>query len=257
MGILKSLTFEPQFPRHHDDPKVIEVENLVYAYGKQEPVLQEISLTLNAGDRVGLMGATGSGKSTLLENLIGLKQPRKGKILINGIPIEPKTLPQVRRYIGFGFQDANDQLFMPTILEDITFGPRNYGVPLAVAIDRGRELLRDFGLEAYANRSAHELSGGQRRLAALAAILALDPKILILDEPTNGLDPAWRRHLAQVLLRLPVQVMLIASHELHWLGKVTKRALVLAGGRIQVDGEIQPLLQEEHTLNRLGLPVGW
>ncbi|MBW4558676.1 MAG: energy-coupling factor ABC transporter ATP-binding protein [Trichormus sp. ATA11-4-KO1] len=251
---MKFLTFDPQISPGNP---VVEVQNLVYAYTNQEPVLQELSFTLNVGDRVALMGATGSGKSTLLENLIGLKQPRSGKIFINGIPVAPKTLPQVRRYIGFGFQDANDQLFMPTILEDITFGPRNYGVPPTVAIDRARQLLADFGLEAYANRSAHELSGGQRRLAALAAILALEPTILILDEPTNGLDPSWRRHLAQVLLKLPVQVMLIASHELHWLGKVTQRALVLSGGRIQVDTDIQPLLQEKDTLDQLGLPVDW
>jgi cobalt/nickel transport system ATP-binding protein len=255
VGILKSLSSDPQLDTHH--PTVIEVENLVYAYNNQEPVLQDISFNLTAGDRVALMGATGSGKSTLLENLIGLKQPRAGKIIINGIPIEPKTLPQVRRYIGFGFQDANDQLFMPTILEDITFGPRNYGVSPALAIERARELLTDFGLEAYAHRSAHELSGGQRRLAALAAILALEPTILILDEPTTGLDPAWRRHLAQVLLKLPVQVMLIASHELHWLGKVTQRALVLSGGRIQIDSDMQSLLQQPETLNDLGLPIDW
>ena len=203
------------------------------------------------------MGATGSGKSTLLENLIGLKQPQTGEIWINGIKVTPKTLPQIRRHIGFAFQDANDQLFMPTILEDVTFGPRNYGVPPAEAIDRARQLLADFGLEAYAHRSAHELSGGQRRLAALAAILALDPAILILDEPTNGLDPAWRRHLAQVLLKLPVQVILIASHDLHWLGKVTQRALVLSGGQIQIDGDIQPLLQDGNTLEKLGLPIDW
>jgi cobalt/nickel transport system ATP-binding protein len=236
---------------------VIEVQNLVFAYPRQEPVLHNLSFTLNPGDRVALMGATGSGKSTLLENLIGLKQPLSGKIWVNGISLEPQTLPQVRRYIGFGFQDANDQLFMPTILEDITFGPRNYGVPPAIATDKARKLLADFGLEAYANRSAHELSGGQRRLAALAAILALDPTILILDEPTTGLDPAWRRHLAQVLLNLPVQVMLIASHELNWLGKVTQRALVLSGGRIQIDSDIQPLLQNGDTLNQLGLPIDW
>ncbi|MEA5515146.1 ABC transporter ATP-binding protein [Nodularia sp. UHCC 0506] len=260
---MKSLTFDPQISTDHPHPTVIEVQNLVYAYAHQEPVLQKLSFTLNAGDayngklRVGLMGATGSGKSTLLENLIGLKQPSSGRILINGIPLEPKTLPQVRRDIGFGFQDATDQLFMPTILEDITFGPRNYGVPPAVAIDRARELLTDFGLEAYANRSSHELSGGQRRLAALAAILALEPKILILDEPTTGLDPSWRQHLAQVLLKLPVQVMLIASHELNWLGKVTQRALVLSNGRIQIDTDIQALLQEKDSLNKLGLPVDW
>jgi cobalt/nickel transport system ATP-binding protein len=236
---------------------VVEVQNLVYAYSQQEPVLQEISFTLNRSDRVALMGATGSGKSTLLENLIGLKQPRTGKIWINGIPVEPTTLSQVRRQIGFSFQDANDQLFMPTILEDVTFGPRNYGVPPAIAIDRARQLLADFGLEAYANRSSHELSGGQRRLAALAAILSLEPTILILDEPTNGLDPSWRRHLAQVLLKLPVQVMLIASHDLNWLGRVTQRALVLSAGRIQIDGNIQSLLQDGDTLDQLGLPVDW
>ncbi|MBD2385630.1 energy-coupling factor ABC transporter ATP-binding protein [Cylindrospermum sp. FACHB-282] len=254
---MTSLTSNPQNSLSNPCTAVVEVRNLVYAYSQQEPVLKEISFTLNRGDRVALMGATGSGKSTLLETLIGLKQPRTGAIWINGIKVEPKTLPQIRRHIGFAFQDANDQLFMPTILEDVTFGPRNYGVPPAQAIDRARQLLADFGLEAYAHRSAHELSGGQRRLAALAAILALDPAILILDEPTNGLDPAWRRHLAQVLLKLPVQVILIASHDLHWLGRVTQRALVLSGGQIQVDSNIQPLLQDGNTLEKLGLPIDW
>ncbi|BAZ28064.1 ABC transporter-related protein [Cylindrospermum sp. NIES-4074] len=254
---MTSLTSNPQTSISQPHHAVVEVQNLVYAYSQQQPVLKDISFSLNAGDRVALMGATGSGKSTLLENLIGLKQPQTGKIFINGIPVQPKTLPQVRQQIGFAFQDANDQLFMPTILEDVTFGPRNYGVPPALAIDRARQLLADFGLEAYAHRSAHELSGGQRRLAALAAILALDPAILILDEPTNGLDPAWRRHLAQVLLKLPVQVILIASHDLHWLGRVTQRALVLSGGHIQIDSAIQPLLQEGKTLDQLGLPTDW
>ena len=254
---MTSLTSQHQTSSRNPHTGVIEVQNLVFAYPRQEPVLHNLSFTLNPGDRVALMGATGSGKSTLLENLIGLKQPQSGKIWVNGIPLEPQTLPQVRRYIGFAFQDANDQLFMPTILEDITFGPRNYGVPPATATDKARQLLADFGLEAYANRSAHELSGGQRRLVALAAILALEPTILILDEPTTGLDPAWRRHLAQVLLNLPVEVMLIASHELNWLGKVTQRALVLSNGRIQIDSDIQPLLQNGDTLNQLGLPIDW
>ena len=238
-------------------PSAVVVKDLVYAYSNQEPVLQDISFTLEVGDRIALMGPTGSGKSTLLETLIGLKQPQTGKIWINGIPVEPKTLPQVRRHIGFGFQDANDQLFMPTILEDVTFGPRNYGVAPAIAIDKARHLLANFGLEAYANRSAHELSGGQRRLAALAAILALEPAILILDEPTKGLDPSWRRHMAEVLFKLPVQVILIASHDLHWLGKVTQRALVLSGGRIAIDSDLHPLLQDADTLEVLGLPVDW
>ncbi|MEA5553900.1 ABC transporter ATP-binding protein [Anabaena cylindrica UHCC 0172] len=254
---MTSLTSHPQTSISHPHTAVVEVQSLVYAYSQQEPVLKEISFKLNSGDRVALMGATGSGKSTLLENLIGLKHPQSGTIFINGIPVEPKTLPQIRKQIGFTFQDANDQLFMPTILEDVTFGPRNYGVSPATAIDQALQLLADFGLEEYAHRSAHELSGGQRRLAALASILALEPAILILDEPTTGLDPSWRRHLAQVLLKLPVQVMLIASHDLHWLGRVTQRALVLSAGQIQIDSPIQPLLQDGKTLDQLGLPVDW
>jgi cobalt/nickel transport system ATP-binding protein len=254
---LTSLTSNPQISISGSHTGVVEVQNLMYAYSQQQPVLDNISFSLKIGDRVALMGATGSGKSTLLENLIGLKHPQSGKIWINGIPLLPNTLPQIRQQIGFSFQDANDQLFMPTILEDITFGPLNYGVSPIDAKEKAHQLLADFGLAAYAHRSAHELSGGQRRLAALAAILALDPAILILDEPTNGLDPAWRRHLAHVLLKLPVQVMLIASHDLNWLGKVTQRALVLSTGKIQIDRDIQPLLQDGKTLDRLGLPVDW
>lgn len=235
----------------------ILVENIAYSYSNGEPVLHDISFRLNAGQRVALMGPTGSGKSTLLENLIGLKQPSKGKIIINDILLEQKTLAEVRRYIGFAFQDANDQLFMPTILEDVTFGPLNYGVPAAEAKDIARQLLIEFGLEAYAKRSAHELSGGQRRLAALAGILALKPDILILDEPTNGLDPAWRRNLAQILLKLPVKVILVASHDLNWLSRVTERALVISNGRIHLDSDIHSLLNDSETLENLGLPVGW
>ena len=254
---MTSLTSNPQISLSQPHTAVVEVQNLVYAYSQQQPVLQEISFRLQTGDRVALMGATGSGKSTLLENLIGLKHPQSGKIWINGIPILPNTLPQIRQQIGFSFQDPNDQLFMPTILEDITFGPLNYGISPIAAKDKAHQLLADFRLESYAHRSAHELSGGQRRLAALAAILALNPDILILDEPTNGLDPAWRRHLAHVLLKLPVQVMLIASHDLNWLGRVTQRALVLSTGKIQIDSDIQTLLQDGKTLDKLGLPLDW
>lgn len=229
----------------------------MYAYTNKRMTLKDISFKLKTGDRVALMGATGSGKSTLLENLIGLKYPQSGTITINGIPVEPNTVGKIRKQIGFVFQDANDQLFMPTVLEDVTFGPLNYGVAPPLAKEKARQLLVDFGLEEYTHRSHHELSGGQRRLAAIASVLALDPEILILDEPTTGLDPAWRRHLAEVLLKLPIQVLLIASHDLNWLGKVTERALVLADGKIQIDRPIQALLADGKTLENLGLPVGW
>jgi cobalt/nickel transport system ATP-binding protein len=235
----------------------IEVQDLVFGYPQQKPVLQGISFALQPGERVALLGLTGAGKSTLLENLIGLKMPQAGEIRVQGKKLEETTVLQVRKQIGFCFQDANDQLFMPTILEDVMFGPCNYGVPLEVARDRALSLLAEFGLVEFANRSAHELSGGQRRLAALAAILALEPAILILDEPTNGLDPSWRRHLAKVLSLLPIEVILIASHDLNWIGKTTQRALILAEGQIQVDRQTQELLKDRSTLEYYNLPPDW
>jgi len=235
----------------------IEVQDLVFGYPDQKPVLRGISFTLQPGERVALLGLTGAGKSTLLENLIGLKMPQSGEIRVQGKKLEEATLSQARRQIGFCFQDANDQLFMPTILEDVTFGPRNYGVPPGVARDRALALLDEFGLVEFANRSAHELSGGQRRLAALAAILALEPAILILDEPTNGLDPSWRRHLAKVLSQLPIEVILIASHNLNWIGKTTQRALVLADGEIKIDRKTKDLLADKSTLEYYNLPPDW
>lgn len=233
------------------------VQDLCFAYPQQPPVLQGLSFRLEAGDRVALLGPTGSGKSTLLEHLIGLKQPTSGAVWIGGVRVEPRTLPVVRRRLGFCFQDANDQLFMPTILEDVMFGPLNYGAPIAQAKNQARELLARFELEEYAGRSAHELSGGQKRLAALAAVLALEPAILILDEPTTGLDPRWRRSLAQVLADLPSQAMIIASHDLHWIRKTTDRALVLYNGQIQEDRPTEQLLGDRALLESYDLPLDY
>lgn len=155
---MTSLTSNPQISLSQPHTAVVEVQNLAYAYSQQHPVLQEISFSLQTGDRVALMGATGSGKSTLLENLIGLKHPQSGKIWINGIPILPNTLPQIRQQIGFSFQDPNDQLFMPTILEDITFGPLNYGISPIAAKDKAHQLLADFGCGRVHSETTREPS---------------------------------------------------------------------------------------------------
>ncbi len=235
----------------------IAVQDLVFSYPHQNPILQNISFTLKSGETIALLGRTGTGKSTLMENLVGLKQPQSGKIWIQGLSLEPKNLFQVRRQIGFAFQEPNDQLFMPTILEDVIFGPCNYGISPEEAQEQAYQLLADFGLADVVNRPVYELSGGQKRLAALAAILALKPSILILDEPTNGLDPWWRRHLAEILPTLPVDVLLIASHDLNWVKRVTQRAMVLQQGKIYVDMPTEDLLQDSTLLENCGLPLDY
>jgi cobalt/nickel transport system ATP-binding protein len=235
----------------------VRVDTLTFRYGEQTPILQEISFTLKVGERIALLGRTGTGKSTLMENLVGLKQPNSGEIRILGTPLVADTLDQIRRQVGFCFQDPNDQLFMPTILEDVSFGPRNYGISSEIATEQAYQLLTDFGLADVVNRSVHELSGGQKRLAALASVLALEPTVLILDEPTNGLDPWWRRHLAQLLPQLPVQVLLIASHDLHWVSRVAERAMVLQDGKIKVDMPTEDLLRDQATLDACGLPLDY
>ncbi len=233
------------------------VQNLLFSYSNQSPILQDISFTLKVGERIALLGRTGTGKSTLMENLVGLKQPNSGEIRILGTRLEQTTLDQILRQVGFCFQDPNDQLFMPSILEDVSFGPRNYGVSSDIATEQAYQLLADFGLADVVDRSVHELSGGQKRLAALASVLALEPAVLILDEPTNGLDPWWRRHLAQLLPQLPVQVLLIASHDLHWVSRVAERAMVLQDGKIKVDMHTEELLRDQVTLDACGLPLDY
>ncbi len=236
---------------------IIIVQDLLFSYPQQEPILAKINFTIKSGERVALMGATGAGKSTLLENLIGLKLPRSGQIFIKGVTLESKNLSALRRQVGFAFQNPDDQLFMPTILEDVMFGARNYGMSVIDAKEKARSILSQLGLIEYENRSSHELSGGQKRLAAIASILVLEPSILILDEPTNGLDPAWRRKLAQVLSELPLEVILIASHDLNWLKKTTHRALILANKQIVVDRATEDLLQDKEMLDSYGLPPDW
>ncbi|MEB3342729.1 ABC transporter ATP-binding protein [Okeania sp.] len=235
----------------------IYVKDLLFQYAQNEPILDNLSLIIKPGERVALLGPTGTGKSTFMETLVGLKKPLSGEVWIQGILLQEKTLSEVRRQIGFCFQNPDDQLFMPTILEDITFGPLNYGLSPENATEIAENLLVRFGLEKYANRSVYELSGGQKKLAALAAVLALKPDILILDEPTNGLDPLWRRNLAEIILRLPVKIILIASHDLHWVSKVTERGLILQSGQIKVDNSMQNIIQDTSTLEYYGLPIDY
>lgn len=238
-----------------DTPLIIN--NLSFSYNPEKPILKNISFTINHGEKVGLLGPTGMGKSTLMENLIGLHLPQEGEILIHGLPVKKENLSVIRKMIGFTFQNPDDQLFMPNIFDDIMFGPNNYNLPAGLSINKTNSLLKKFGLESYSNCSAYQLSGGQKRLVALATILVLEPSILILDEPTNGLDPLWRRNLANIINLLPLDVLLISSHDLQWIGKVTQRCLILHDGKIKVDLPTHELLKNYSLLEYYGLPFDY
>jgi cobalt/nickel transport system ATP-binding protein len=196
------------------------------------PVLDGASLTLSVGDRLALVGANGAGKTTLLRAIVGLEPIVAGEVVAFGEPrrVEADFRP-VRQRVGFLLQDANDQLFCPTVLEDVAFGPLNLGFSPAQATERAGAVLDDLGLGQLASRLTHRLSGGEQRLVALAGVLAMDPDVLLLDEPTNALDEHHLARLIEILNDLPV-AMIVVSHDAHFLAEVTQRALLLEHGRL-------------------------
>ncbi len=211
---------------------MLTLERVGFAYPGQEPVLREISLSLRAGEKLGLVGDNGSGKTTLLHLIMGLLRPDEGRVILFGRPMLAEAdFAPLRGRIGLLFQDADDQLFCPTVLEDVAFGPLNQGKSREQAEKIARRTLERLGIGALAERVAHQLSGGEKKMAALAAVLAMEPAVLLLDEPTTGLDFHTRQRLLELLAGLDLAMLLI-SHEYDFLAEVTKQVLVLRDGHI-------------------------
>lgn len=231
---------------------LVSVRALGFSYPGGTPVLRGVSFDVRAGERVALLGANGAGKSTLLQQLNGLLLPAAGSVRIDGIEVREQTLRAVRARVGFVFQDADDQLFLPTVLEDVAFGPLNAGVARAQAHDASVRLLESLGIAAHADRAAHHLSGGEKRLAALATVLVSQPLLLVLDEPTGELDARARQRIVR-LLRERAETLLLATHDLEVARAVCERAVVLAAGDVAYDGPIEPLLRDAAHLELLGL----
>ncbi|MBK1730385.1 energy-coupling factor ABC transporter ATP-binding protein [Thiococcus pfennigii] len=196
-------------------------------------VLREADLEIAAGERLALVGANGSGKTTLLHLLVGLHPPSAGRVIAFGTDCrdEADFIP-VRRRVGLVFQDADDQLFCPTVLEDVAFGPLNLGLSVAEARAVAEETLATLGLAGLAGRVTHRLSGGEKRLVALATVLAMRPEVLLLDEPTTGLDEATERRLVEHLAGLP-QAMLFVSHDRALVARLATRVILLGEGRLR------------------------
>jgi len=209
---------------------LLEFKDVCFGYDGQ-PVLEGLSLILNSGDKTGLAGAMGSGKTTFLHLAVGLLKPQRGSIHAFGTERRNEAdFREVRRRVGLVFQHSDDQLFCPTVIEDVAFGPLNLGCTVDEARTTAADALKTVGLSGFENRITYRLSGGEKRLVALATVLAMNPEVLLLDEPQNGLDAAAYRRVRDLLIDLP-QSMIIVSHDQAFLEAVTARCLHLEDGR--------------------------
>ncbi|PXY28873.1 energy-coupling factor ABC transporter ATP-binding protein [Prauserella flavalba] len=234
------------------------VKDLEFSYPDGHRALAGIDLRVEPGERVAVLGPNGAGKTTLVLHLNGVLSATRGHVEVAGVPVRKRTLKEIRRRVGVVFQDPDDQLFMPTVAEDVAFGPRNFGVPEADVPARVHEALAAVGMAAHADRSPMHLSGGQRRRVALATVLACDPDILVLDEPSSNLEPVARRELAELLLGLG-RTMLMVSHDLPYALQLCPRSVLIDDGVVVADRATRDLLADRGLLaaHRLELPWGF
>ncbi|RJK97150.1 energy-coupling factor ABC transporter ATP-binding protein [Vallicoccus soli] len=238
----------------------LRVEGLAYAYPDGHQALFGVDLELAPGERVALLGPNGAGKTTLVLHLNGILTGGAGTVQVGGLRLDPRdraAVAEVRRRVGVVFQDPDDQLFMPTVRDDVAFGPANAGLRGAELDARVAEALAAVGMQGVQDRPPHHLSFGQRRRVAVATVLAMRPQVLVLDEPSSNLDPASRRELAEVLLGLDVTVLMV-THDLPYALELCPRSVVLSGGTVVADGPTPDLLADAELLrrHRLELPFG-
>ena len=234
---------------------MIEFQNVSFSYETDRPVLQNLSFTIADGEAVGLIGANGAGKSTVMKVLLGLL-PCEGTVLVDGVEVGRGTLYEVRRKLGFVLQNSDHQMFMPTVFEDMIFGPLNYGASREEAEARADAALAQLGIPDLKHRHNHKLSGGEKRMAAIATILAMEPEAILMDEPTAALDPYNRRLVIRIIQSLS-QTKLITSHDLDMIRDTCSRVILLSGGQIAADGAAETILRDRTLLeaNRMELPL--
>ncbi|HEX5840092.1 MAG TPA: ABC transporter ATP-binding protein [Anaerolineales bacterium] len=241
------------------ETSVVRVENLHFSYPDGHVALRGVSIKLCPGDKVALVGPNGAGKSTLMLHLNGIlpHEPRdfvagQGVVEVGGMQLKRDNLPVIRAMVGVVFQNPDDQLFSPTVFEDVAFGPLHMGLPedeVIVRVDAALEAVR---MSSYRDRLSHHLSVGEKKRIAIATVLSMEPKILILDEPSAGLDPRARRTLINLLRDLPI-TMLVSTHDMKLVQELFPRTIVMDDGRIVADGRTSDILENEILLNEHGL----
>jgi len=237
---------------------VLDVHGLAYAYPDGHQALFGVDLHVHRGERVALLGPNGAGKTTLVLHLNGILTGGSGSVAVSGLPVAKANLQEIRRRVGIVFQDPDDQLFMASVRQDVAFGPANLGLRGAELDRRVMAALDRVGMADFADRPPHHLSFGQRRRVAVATVLAMEPEILVLDEPSSNLDPASRRELADILRSLDVTVLMV-THDLPYALELCPRSVVLSGGAVVADGPTYDVLTDDELMraNRLELPFGF
>ena len=234
---------------------MIELQNVSFSYEPSRPVIENLSFRVENGEKLGLIGANGAGKSTVMKLLLGLLSG-EGKILVDELEVCKSTLPQVRRRLGFVLQNSDNQMFMPTVYEDMIFAPLNYGMSREEADRRVDAVLEELGLQYLRQRHNHKISGGEKRMAAIATVLAMEPEAILMDEPTSALDPYNRRVVINTIRALK-QTAIITSHDLDMILDTCDRVILLSSGRVAADGPAREILQDRALLeaNHMELPL--
>lgn len=232
----------------------IQFSNVHYSYPDGHEVLKGVTFRVTHGEKVALLGLNGAGKTTLLLHTNGLLLPTKGEVNIGDVPVTKKTLKLVRQSVGMVFQNPDDQLFMPTLEDDVAFGPRNMGLPEEEVQRRVTEALAAVGAEQLRHLAPWQMSGGQRRAAALATVLSMGPSILVLDEPTSALDAAARRRVIDLLASFS-HTILVVTHDLEMAADLCPRSLLMADGRIIADEPTTQLLLDDEKMGEAGLEI--
>ena len=237
---------------------IISVSHLSFGYDRKRMVLENINFQLKKGESVGLVGANGVGKSTLLRILVGLNTGFQGDVMVNNIPLEKKNLKTIRKNVGYVFQDADSQLFMSTVFDDVAFAPRNYGMSEAEVNEKTMEALKVVHIEQLKDKQIYKLSGGEKKLASIATILSTEPDVILMDEPSVALDPKNRRNLINILNQLN-QAKIIASHDLNMIMDTCERTILLSDGKVIKDGNTKEILLDKELMEESGLelPLGY
>ena len=262
-AVRKTYYFDKTMPEDKSaDTAALQIQSLSYSYGEGRSVLSGIELSVAKGERVALVGPSGAGKSTLLMHLNGLLPDRlpgdseRASVVVSDIAVRKSSVAEVRRLVGFVFQDPDDQLFCPTVREDVGFGPLNLGLPREEVFRRIAQSLEMVGLAGFENRSTLQLSTGERKRVCLAGVLACHPELLVLDEPFANLDPRARRSLVEIL-RAFSGAQVIATHDLEFVVELCDRVIILDEGQVKADGPVREILSDELLIAKHGLEVPW